>query len=283
MTSRSYQIPLTALIFLLSSFGCTNESKVSGKSGSGSNQPLTQTLTVFAAASLTNAFTEMEEGFERINPGVDLVLNLAGSQQLASQLRLGAPADVFASANPDQMQLVIDAGRIAADGYNIFARNQLIIIVPKDNPAAIVTLNDLSRPGIKLVLAAKEVPAGKYTIQLLDTASRKEFYGDAFAQSVLDHTVSFEQNVRAVRTKVALGEADAGIVYVSDVYKGEGSTAKDLSLDTVDIPATLNLIAHYPIAPLLNSPNQALAYTFIRYVLSEKGQQILTRHGFISL
>ena len=282
MTCRSPQMLLISLFLGLVYFsGCATKATEEKAAASILDTP--QTLTVFAAASLADVFREIARDFEHLNPEVDVVLNLSGSQQLAQQISLGAPADVFAPASFDKMQSVVTGGHVTPRAITNFARNQLVVMLPGDNPANIATLLDLSRPGLKLVLAAEEVPAGKYTRLLLEKASMCESFGSGFGALVLENTVSFEQNVRAVRTKIALGEADAGIVYRSDVYAGNQPTHRPLPFITIDIPPSINQTADYPIAPLRHSPNQELAQLFIRYVLSEKGQQILAQHGFISI
>ena len=155
--------------------------------------------------------------FEADHPGVTAVFNFAGSQQLAQQINEGAPADVFASANKKQMDVVIEAGGIVSGTQQTFAKNRLVVIFPKDNPAGLAELKDLANPDSKLVLAAKEVPVGQYSLDFLDKAVADTAFGATFKDDVLKNVVSYEDNVKAVLTKVALGEADAGIVYLSDI------------------------------------------------------------------
>jgi molybdate transport system substrate-binding protein len=235
------------------------------------------TLYVFAAASLADAFAEIERGFEARQPGVDVVLNLAGSQQLAQQLRLGAPADVFASANPQQLAAVVEAGRIEAGAQEVMARNRLVVVFPRDNPAGIGRLEDLARPGLRLVLADEAVPVGRYTRLFLDRASRDSAFGPGYGAGVRARVVSYEQSVRAVLAKVLLGEADAGVVYLTDLAGPAEQEAGSL-----EIPDALNLEASYPIAPVVDSGHPVLARRFISYVLSSEGQAILSRYGFVS-
>ena len=235
-------------------------------------------LIVFAAASLTAAFEEIGQSFEAAHPGVTVVLNFAGSQQLAQQINEGAPADVFASANNSQMKVVIDAGEVITGSQRTFARNLLVMIYPRDNPAGLIELKDLARPGLKLVLAAEEVPVGKYSLDFLDKAIADPVFGAVYKENVLKNVVSYEDNVKAVLTKVALGEADAGIVYSSDVI---GEDAEKVG--QIDIPDALNVIASYPIAPVKESEQPDLAQAFIELVLSPGGQAILAKYGFIPL
>ena len=239
-------------------------------------QPSAATLTVFAAASLTGAFTEIGRQFEAAHPGVKVTFNFAGSQQLAQQLGQGAPGDVFASANKKQMDVAVTAGRVASGSAQAFAKNRLLVIFPKDNPANLATLQDLAKPGLKLVLAAKEVPVGQYALDFLDKAVLDAAFGSIFKDDVLKNVVSYEQDVKAVLTKVVLGEADAGIVYTTDVV---GDSAGKVG--RLDIPDALNTIASYPIARVSDSANADQAQAFVDTVLSPAGQAVLAQYGFL--
>jgi molybdate transport system substrate-binding protein len=230
-----------------------------------------RTLTVFAASSLTDAFTEIGKAFEAANPGVTVAFNFAGSQALRTQIEEGAPADIFASANTKEMDTLVTGGYVQQDAPQIFLTNKLVLILPEKNPAKIEKLEDLAAPGVKLVLAAEEVPVGKYARQALDQMDNS--FGIDFKDKVLANVVSNEDNVRQVVTKVQLGEADAGIVYTSDAIAATG-------LKTIEIPADMNVIAKYPIAALTKSPNAELATKFVEEVLSTHGQAILQKWGF---
>lgn len=233
--------------------------------------PEPRTLTVFAAASLTDAFTEIGAAFDAANPGVTTTFNFAGSQALRTQIEEGAPADVFASASGKEMDTLVTGTIVAADVAKVFLTNKLVVILPADNPAALEKLEDLANPGIKLVLAAEDVPVGKYARQALDLMDTS--FGAGYKDKVLANVVSNEDNVKQVVSKVQLGEADAGIVYVSDSI-----AAPDLK--SIEIPDELNVIAKYPIAPLVKSENADLAAQFIEYVLSAEGQAVLAKWGF---
>lgn len=233
-------------------------------------------LNVFAAASLTEAFNEMGQTFSAEHPGVTLIFNFAGSQQLAQQLGQAAPADVFASANETQMQVAIDAGRIISGTQKTFVRNRLVIIYPSDNPAGLTQLQDLAKPGLKLILAAKEVPVGQYSLDFLGKAITDTAFSLTYMDDVLTNVVSYEENVRAVLTKVSLGEGDAGIVYTSDII-GEGAD----KVGRLDIPDNLNTLATYPIAVVSDSAAPTQAQAFVDYVLSPAGQAVLEKYGFI--
>lgn len=235
-------------------------------------------LTVFAAASLTEAFTEIGERFEGDHPGVEVVMNFAGSQQLAQQLIQGAPAGVFASANQAQMDLVVESGRAAQEQVRVMVHNQLVVIYPPDNPGGIDELGNLAAPGVQLVFAAEQVPVGAYTLEFLARAAQSGLFSPDYRDMVLANVVSYEENVKAVLSKVALGEADAGIVYTSDAAAADGQGVGQLA-----IPAELNVIGDYYLAPIAGSAHKDLAGEFIELVLSPTGQEILARFGFISL
>jgi len=226
-------------------------------------------LVVFAAASLREAFGELGQRFERAHPGVRVVFNLAGSQELRAQIENGAAADVFASADQKHTQALVD-GKLAA-GPRVFARNEPVLVVPKGNPAGIAGLQDL--PNAKrIVVGAPEVPIGAYTLRILDAASKR--YGSDFRARVESRVVSRELNVRQVLAKVTLGEADAAIVYRTDV------AAAKQNVELIAIPADLNIASEYPIAVLTPSKQPALAGEFVALVFSPAGQQILARFGF---
>lgn len=238
--------------------------------------PEPATLTVFAAASLTDAFNEIKDDFEAAHPGVTIVYNFGASNALAQQLGQGAPADVFASANKKQMDVAIEAGRVVSGTTQTFVRNRLVVVVPTGNPGAVTTLQDLARPGLKLVLAATEVPVGQYSLDFLDKAVQDTAFGASFKDNVLANVASYEENVRSVLTKITLGEGDAGIVYTSDI---SGDAANQV--ERLDIPDALNTIASYPIGTVKDSANPELARAFMDYILSPEGQQVLAAYGFI--
>jgi molybdate transport system substrate-binding protein len=234
-------------------------------------------LTIFTAASLTDAFKEMGANIEQANPGTRVTFNFAGSPTLRTQLAQGARADVFASADEPNMQGAQQEGTIAGEP-RLFVRNQLVAIVPAANPAQVMRLHDLAKPGVKLVLTNKEVPVGNYSRQALTKMSQDAAFGSEFATRVLANLVSEETNVKQVVAKVQLGEADAGIVYSSDVTPAVRGAVQVLA-----IPESFNVIAQYPIAVVRDAPNATGARAFIDYVLSPAGQAILTKHGFLAV
>lgn len=223
--------------------------------------PLAGDVTVFAGSSLTDAFKRVGDDLNLANPGASFTFNFGSSSTLATQITNGAPADVFASADDANMQKVVAAK--LTDGIPLtFASNRLEIAVAPGNPKNVAGLADLARPDVVLVLAAPTVPAGKYALEALARAG------------VTAKPVSQEVDVRAVLNKVSLGEADAGIVYVSDV-KSSGNR-----VGGVDIPDQYQVLALYPIAALKNSKNTTLAHRFVDYLVSANGQKILAEFGF---
>jgi molybdate transport system substrate-binding protein len=232
-----------------------------------------QSLIVFAAVTLTDAFTELGTSYAATHPGVTVTFNFAGSQALRTQIEEGARADVFASANAREMDALIRSGSVDPGAPQIFLSNQLVVILPADNPAVLQTLEDLAAPGLKLVLAAAEVPVGNYARQSLDLMDAE--FGPGFKEKVLANVVSNEDNVRQVVAKVQLGEADGGIVYMSDAVAAPG-------LMQIWIPDELNIIARFPIAALSDSGNPGQAIEFIDYVLSPQGQSVLQKWGFLN-
>jgi molybdate transport system substrate-binding protein len=218
-------------------------------------------VTVLAAASLTEAFKSIGSAFEKTHPGLNVEFSFGASSTLVIQIKEGAPGDVFASADESNMQAAADAGELAG-AARIFATNRLTIVVPKGNPKRVTSLADLSRSGVTVALAAPQVPAGKYAAQIFTKA------GVAVPQA------SQELDVRAVLNKVAMDEADAGIVYVTDIRAGGGK------VEAVPIPEQYNVVARYPIAVLKHAAHPKEAQAFVDFVLSPPGQATLAQFGF---
>jgi molybdate transport system substrate-binding protein len=218
-------------------------------------------VTVFAAASVTAAFTELGDAYTAANPDADVTFNFAGSSDLVAQISEGAPVDVFASADLANMAKLTDAG-LDADVPVVFATNAAEIIVEAGNPEGIVSIADLADADLVVVQCALEVPCGAYAAQVFASA------GVSVAPK------SFEANVNAVVAKVNLGEADAGIVYRTDVLAAGGRA------EGVPIPDGINVIAEYPIAVTAGAPNPTGADRFVEFVLSQAGQEILASFGF---
>jgi len=232
-----------------------------GSGDGGSDDSSGGNVTVFAAASLTAAFTELGDAFTAANPDVELTFNFAGSSDLVAQISDGAPVDVFASADLANMSKLADAG-LAAGEPATFATNTAEIVVEPGNPLGIAGVADLADSDLIVVLCAPEVPCGAYAEQVVANA------GTTVTPS------SYEENVKAVVTKVTLGEADAGIVYRTDVIAA-GDAAQG-----VPIPDDINVVAEYPIALVSDAPNAAGAQAFIDFVLGPAGQKILAAYGF---
>ncbi len=238
-------------------------------------------LSVFAASSLKESFTEAGKNFKAAQPNVsDLLFNFQGSQSLVAQLQQGAPADVFASADRANMDKAVQAGTIDGTPREL-ARNLLTVVLPGDNPGNVRSLQDLARPGLKISLADPSVPVGSYSLQALDKMSVDPAFGALFKQKVLDNVVSREDNVRQVLTRVQLGEVDAGIVYVTDALAANaGATGSVPPIKTLDIAEKYNVIAIYYIAPVKGAPHPAAAQAWINYMLSTQGQSVLQKYGF---
>ena len=232
-----------------------------GSGDGGSDDSSGGNVTVFAAASLTAAFTELGDAFTAANPDVEVTFNFAGSSDLVAQISDGAPVDVFASADLANMSKLADAG-LAAGEPATFATNTAEIVVEPGNPLGIAGVADLADSDLIVVLCAPEVPCGAYAERVVANA------GITVTPS------SYEENVKAVVTKVTLGEADAGIVYRTDVIAA-GDAAQG-----VPIPDDINVVAEYPIALVSDAPNAAGAQAFIDFVLGPAGQGIVAAYGF---
>ena len=220
------------------------------------------TALVFAASSLTSAFTELKSAFERGHPGAVIDLSFAGTPQLAAQIQEGAAADMLAAADEVSVQKLVAAG-LTSGAAQVFARNRLTIVTASGNPKHVRGLADLARTDLKVLLCAPAVPAGRYAREALSKAQ------------VMVAPASEEQSVKAVIGKIALGEADAGIVYVTDLLDARGNVAG------VAIPAVHNVVATYPLALLENGRSAAVARAFAEFVLSPHGQRVLLARGFV--
>jgi molybdate transport system substrate-binding protein len=269
---------IAALLLTIVLTGCTGLS-TSSSSPTAVPQPTSappsgERLTVYAAASLTEALKEIG-GLYSEKTGQQVDFNFGASNMLRTQIEQGAVVDVFASANKKEMDSLVQAGLVDGDPSE-FAKNRLVIVVPKDNPARILIPQDLARPGVKFVTAQPGAPVGQYTVTALEKMSAEAAFGSDFKSKVDANTVSKEENVRAVLGKVALGEADAGVVYVSDI-----SSAQRSKVTTLEVPDQFNTIASYPISLVKGAPHPDQAREFLQLVLSPEGQAVLQKYNFI--
>jgi molybdate transport system substrate-binding protein len=256
---------------LVSCGGGSGGSSDSGGSGDGGDEQ-GGTLTILAASSLTDAFGELGNTFEEQNQGVQVKQTFGASSDLLAQIQQGAPADVFASAAEEEMDTV-EKDDLVSGKPRVFVKNREVIMVPKDNPANINSLEDMARPDIKLVLAAKDVPAADYAVEILGKANKE--YGSDFEQDVLSKVVSREADVRASVNRVVVGDADATFGYASDYTPDIRDKVK-----VIKIPPDLNIIATYPIASLKDAENPELAKKWVDLVTSEEGQKVLEEWNF---
>lgn len=242
-----------------------------GSEGGGEQEEGDTLIVVLAASSLTDAFKELESIFEEQNESVDVQTSFAGSSELLAQIQQGAPADVFASADEAKIDTALEEGLVTEP--EIFVKNRPVVVVPADNPAGIEEFRDLAVADAQIVLAEEVVPIARYAEEVLEKADAE--YGGSFAQRVRNKIVSREANVRASANRVALGEADATFVYVSDV-------TEDIREDVrvIEIPAELNVVAIYLIATIQGSRNPELAQAWLDLVLSDRGQDVLEKYNF---
>ena len=260
---REIRAGVAAGVLVLALAACSSSpAPVNAAGGTSPGAKLSGTLVVFAATSLTDAFDKIGAQFQQANPGVTVKFNYNGSSSLATQINQGAPADVFASASPKNMTTVTDEKMTSAAPTD-FAANSGEIMVEAGNPKNIKSVADLANSSLKVVTCAPDVPCGALATEIFKNAG------------VTVKPVSQEENVGGVVTKVSLGEADAGIVYVTDV-KANGSKTTG-----VPIPDNQNQVTDYPIAPVKGAPNAAAAAAFITYVLGADGQAVLKGFGFM--
>lgn len=248
-----------------------------GCTGTDKTQPAEEetTLTVFTAASLTGAFSDIRDAYEAENKNVVIDAVFDGSQALRTQIEQGANPDVFVSANKKHMNALKDEGVMDNDSVALFLENSLAVIVPSDNTAGIYNLSDLAEPGVKIVIGTKDVPFGSYTRQILDSMAESTEYGEDYKDAVYANVISEETSVGTVVPKLTLGEADAAFVYKSDILREYRDR-----LIQIEIPAEYNVIAQYPLGILADSEQKDAAEDFIEFIRSEKGSSILNDYGF---
>jgi molybdate transport system substrate-binding protein len=256
---RRFTLTITGLA-VVALAGCSSSSSSSTPSANSSASASTGTITVFAAASLTGSFTQLGKQFETAHPGDTVKFSFGPSSGLEAQITSGAPADVFASASPKNMQDVVSAGD-ASNPQN-FAKNTMEVAVPPNNPAKVTSVNDLAKKSVKVALCQPQVPCGVVAAEVFKNAG------------ITVKPVTLQPDVKSVLTQVETNNVDAGMVYVTDVMAA-GSKVKG-----VTIPANDNASTLYPIATISSSTHKSIAQAFVAYVLSPAGQQVLTAAGF---
>lgn len=254
---------MTTGVLQVSMIGAALAAMTIGCGSTATDEPgddaLSGELLVFAAASLTDAFGDIAAAFEREIPDVDVQLNLAGSATLREQILEGAPASVFASADEARMDEVLD---LIAGQPAVFAANSLTIAVPTGNPAGVVAIDDFAEGSLLVGACASGVPCGDLSVEV-------------FAAADVDPSIdTYEPDVRSLLAKIADGELDTGLVYVTDV------DARADAVDQIALPSEIDAITEYPIATLLDAPNPAAAAAFVEFVVSDEGRQIMLQHGF---
>jgi len=232
-------------------------------------------LTVFCGAGLTGALSEIGGIYENAT-NISVEFNFDGVPALRSQIEQGAYADILVSANLKHMNALKSEGFINNSTVEVFARNKVAIIVPNDNPASITGLKDLASPGVKILMGTKDLPAGDYALQVLDKLAADPEYGPAYRESVLSNVVSQETTVNRIVSKIALGEADAGFAFISDV-----SPQMVGKVTRILIPEKYNVVGDFPVAVLSQSKYPVEAQAFLDMIMSTEGQSILGKYGFI--
>jgi molybdate transport system substrate-binding protein len=263
---------LLLLAVLVVVVGCGGSGSGSGGGSGGGGAKQGGTLTILAASSLTDAFGQLGKTFEEQNPGTTVQQSFGASSDLLAQIEQGAPADAFASAATEEMDTAVKKGLVSGKP-EVFVKNREVIMVPKDNPANINSLKDMAKPNIKLVLAAKDVPAADYAVEILGKANK--VYGSGFKNKVLSNVVSREADVRASVNRVVVGDADATFGYASDYTPDIRDKVK-----VIPIPPKLNIIATYPIAALKDAKDPELARKWLDLVTSKQGQKVLKKWNF---
>ncbi|PKM52012.1 MAG: molybdate ABC transporter substrate-binding protein [Firmicutes bacterium HGW-Firmicutes-7] len=260
---KKYLLSLGLLLSCISLIGCYQEEKKTK-------------LIILAAASLTEAYTDLEKGFEAKYTDIDLQFTFAGTTTLLPQIKQGLEADVFISANEAAMLELIKEGYIKEESANIFAHNQLALMVYKDTAFDVKSMEDILQEGIKVIVGEPNLPIGKYTVEMLDEIEAQGLYSENYKQLFMDHIVSLENSVKAIAIKVEMGEADVGVVYGTDF-----TALNNKWVHRIDIPKAYNPKATYELATLNNSKYKKIADKFIEYVLDKDGQDYLLKYGFM--
>ncbi|PKM94675.1 MAG: molybdate ABC transporter substrate-binding protein [Firmicutes bacterium HGW-Firmicutes-1] len=256
-------IALGLLLTCISLIGCSQEEKKTK-------------LTILAAASLTEVYTELEKGFEAQYTDIDLQFTFAGTTTLLPQIKEGIEADIFVSASESAILELLDEGYIKEEAVKVFAHNQLAFMIYKDSNFDVKSMEDVLQEGIKVIIGEPNLPVGKYTVEMLDKIEAEGLYGENYKELFMDHVVSMENSVKAVAIKVEMGEADVGVVYATDF-----TSLNNKWVYGIDIPKAYNPKATYELATLKNSKNKRMADKFVAYVLGKEGQDYLLKYGFI--
>lgn len=258
------RVVILLVIFMsyLTSAGCSKEKKT--------------TITILAAASLTEVFTELEKGFEAQYEDVDLQFIFAGTSTLMTQIKEGIDADVFVSANETSMEELIGEGFVSSEDAQVFAQNQLVLMVSKASEYNIQELDDVLQEGVKIVIAEPSQPIGKYTEELLGLIEKDGRFAKNYKVLFYERIVSMENTVKGVCAKVEIGEADVGVVYTTDF-----TTVNKDSVYQIEIPSTCNKVATYELAVIKASQHQDLSTEFVAYVQGEEGKKYLLKYGFM--
>jgi molybdate transport system substrate-binding protein len=262
--SFTIKVALISSLLLIFLSGCN----------STSNKPK-DVVVVYAGASLTEPFQAIEKAFEAQNAAIDIQINFATGQQQLQQMENGAVVDVFAAAKEQQMLDAIASGFVPVSSQQTFAKNRIIVITPSHNPGNIQSLNDLANSGIKLIVGTDQTAVGQYTNVFLDKINGTNGFAEDYKESVLHNVISYETDVKAVLTKIILGEGDVGIVFVSDYVLNKNK------LLSVDIPEAFNELINYTIAITNNGNSNTDANLFLDFVLSSDGQEIIKEYGFL--
>src|SRR5262245_4249567 len=257
---RSIAAAFAVALLVVGPAACGSDDDNGSGPGGSTSSSLSGNITVFAAASLTESFTELGKQFEAAHPGTKVTFSFAASSALALQINSGAPADVFASASQKNMRQAVDAGD--ASDPKVFAKNVMEIAAPPNNPANVTSVDDLAKSSVKTALCQPQVPCGSVAQEVFTNAK------------ITVKPVTLEPDVKSVLSKVQLGEVDAGMVYVTDVK------AADDKVKGVQIPDDVNASTEYPIAALTKAGNAAVASAFVAFVLSPTGQGVLSAAGF---
>ncbi len=269
---KAKKIAAYILMFVLLLTGCSSPTLAATAHIVPTDSPKNVTLKIFAPSNFTDAAKDITTAYEEANPGVKLAIEFGHTPTQRLQFTQGATGDVFITASQTDMNDAITDETVAGGTQRIFATNQLVVILPANNPANIQKLEDLGNQGVRLLVAVADTPIGKVTLNMLDKMDKQ--FGSGYKGKVLANVVSNESGVKPIVSKIKLGEADAGIVYVTDA-----TVAPDLK--TITIPPALNMIMQLNVAPLAKAANSTHAASFTAFMMSTDGQAILKKWGFL--